>query len=304
MVSDKTAVKILSVTLVLGMFASPFGLVGTASATLTRSNQSVLAFQASGSGLAGSGSVAVVSFFSLSRSTGGGVLSGDIGNIIGHEWAELFFSLTVTGPANAPILPCPSGEVSYGGEVTSGSFLGDQVIVASCVGSGVPAAILIRQPTPDELLFSGSGTGSSTLVQVQQGVHASEVLAAGSTSGSGTAGSGGIQTAEIDEVLSDGSLLVEGAFTGTVSLAQLGNTWAGNKAVIQPGCTLATSGVADSFGSFSHQPIASSYTLTNCPPTTLAEQPASLVWQVGSDKIFPIYFGTGTAAIEIAHEGF
>src|SRR6059036_691921 len=128
---SSNSLKVLSLLIVLGVLGSTLGVVRTAAVPfkMIQVEESV-----SGSGSAGSGSLAVAAFFSVSGSSGAGAFSGDLHTSLGYSSG--LFRLTIINPANAPVLPCQMGQVSASGSVTSGSFLGAQVLVASCTGSG------------------------------------------------------------------------------------------------------------------------------------------------------------------------
>jgi hypothetical protein len=245
-----------------------------------------------GSGSAGSGSLAVAMFFSFSAANGAGSFSGDLHANLGYSGG--LFRLTVSNPANAPLLPCPTGQLSAGGSVTSGSFLGEQVLFAACLGIAVPGLFVIYHSTPSNPDFSGQGTGSATYSKANlKAMFTAESVA----SGSGTAGPGTIYTAEADAVLRDNSLVTGGAFVGTVSDQPSGNIWNGFSATVPSGCTLTTSGVTASFGSFPKQPVSSSYTPLTCPPSSIGPQPASFIFVLG-DNASPIFKATGDGRIE------
>src|SRR5215831_15449682 len=143
MISSRNLVKILSLTILLGIIVSTSGFVGTASAKFIRSYND--SYVGSGSGLAGSGSLAVATLFSPSTLTGAGAFSGNIGGVA----TSGIFTLTVSNPSGTLVLPCASGEVSAGGTVVSGSLLGEQVIVAGCASTGdSPGSFVVYHATP------------------------------------------------------------------------------------------------------------------------------------------------------------
>ncbi|OLE91400.1 MAG: hypothetical protein AUF79_04795 [Crenarchaeota archaeon 13_1_20CM_2_51_8] len=180
--------------------------------------------------------------------------------------------------------------MSAGGTIISGSFLGANVLIASCIGSGVPGTFLVTYKD-GEVAFSGQGIGAAALPSSSL---RGGIVAASKTSGSGTAGPGTIYTAEADAVTRDGRLVGGGAFVGTISDQPSGNIWNGLSATVQPGCTFTTSGVTASFGSFPNQPVTSSYKLSTCPPTSLGPQDASAQWAVHSED----YIGVGPSRID------
>jgi len=279
----------LTISVVLA--GTTLGLVGTAYGL--NSKQSAHAQETvTGSGSAGSGSLAVAMFYSFQASNGAGAFSGTLHANLGYETG--LFSLTFSNPANAPLLPCPAGQVSFGGTVASGSFQGANVLVAICIGSGVPGTFLVQYKDGEDA-FSGQGTGAATLTSSSL---RGGVVAAGVTTGSGTAGSGTLYTAEADALTRDGTPITGGAFVGTVSDQPSGNIWNDLRAIVQPGCTLTTSGTTATFGSYPHQPVTSSYTSLTCPPSSTGPQTARFVYVIGGDAS-PLYKGTGSSIIRL-----
>jgi hypothetical protein len=290
---DKS-IRVLVLTILVGVLVSTFGFVGTASASIKLENEGWF-FPVSGGGSAGPGSLAVAAFFNLRDSSGAGAFSGVIGGVV----ASGLFTLNVTSPAKAPLLPCPMGEMSAGGTVVTSSMphlQGDQVIIAGCIGSGVSGAFLSGTAELPGNDFSATGTGTGTATVASMPRLQGDVVAAGVTSGSGSAGPGTIYTAEAGGVTKDGSLFGGGALVGSVSDINSGSVWQINKVSSQTGCALTSSGVTGSFGSFPNQPVSSSYTLVTCPPANLGPQTSRFVYLVGGDAN-PIYKGTGSATI-------
>lgn len=264
------------------------GLVGLASAS--QQGRWTMDGPVSGGGSTGTGSLAVAAFFSVRASSGVGAFSGTVGGV---QTLGLF-SLTVGNPANAPVLSCPNGQVSAGGSVTSGSFQGEQVLIAGCIGFHGPLLADIYHSSPISPEFSAKGTFFEDVTVSSSSIIAG-FAAAGVTTGSGTAGPGTVYTAEADAFISDGSVLVGGAYIS--DLAQTGNTWVGNRASVQPGCTLTTTGMTASNGSFPNRPVRSTYTLLTCPPENSGPQDARFVYVVGGSDS-PVYKGTGTARMD------
>ena len=290
---SSNSLKVLSLLIVLGVLGSTLGVVRTAAVPfkMIQVEESV-----SGSGSAGSGSLAVAVFFSVSDSKGAGAFSGTLTDRAFTQEKDAIFSLNTETSPLIPVLQCgPAPEVEATGTVISGSFLGEQVLVASCIGTGVPGAFIIYHSTPSNPDFSGQGTGTAAVLS---GSFKGGIAAAGVTSGSGSTGSGTIYTAEANGITKDGTLIGGGAFVGTISDHPVGTTWVTNRASVQSGCTLTTSGVAASFGSFPNQPVSSSYTLVTCPPASSGSQTARFVYVIGGDTS-PIYKGTGSALIEL-----
>ncbi len=280
--------NVLCLSIIIGLVAGTvLGPLGTAYG-LNAQNSSNAQENVSGSGSAGSGSLAVAMFFTFSASSGAGAFSGTLHASIGYDAG--LFRLTVNNPANTPVLLCPRGQVSAGGTIISGSFLGADVLVAGCIGSGVPGAFIVTSKDGNEA-FSGKGLGAAAL---SSSSLRGGIVAASKTSGSGTAGPGTIYTAEADAVTRDGRLVGGGAFVGTISDQPSGNIWSGFSATVQPGCTFTTSGMTASFGSFPNQPVTSSYKLSTCPPTSPGPQDASAQWAVHSED----YVGVGPSRID------
>ncbi len=285
----RSSITVPVLVIIVGILASMFGVVGTASAA--HNFQVEIDGVVSGGGSAGTGSLAAAAIFSVSDSSGGGAFSGTVGGVQASGLFQVNSGIFVSSST----VPCPMGQVSAGGNVTSGSFSGEQVLVASCIGSGVAASIIFHNDAGE--VFSGQGTGTAAVSRGSGTV--STFVATGVTSGSGSAGSGTIYTAEADGTTEDDTLVGGGAFTGTVSdhPTQQGNTWGIHAVSFQSGCTLIASGVTASFGSFPNQPVSSTYTPVTCPPTSLGPQTARFVYVVGGE-VSPIYKGAGSAAFK------
>ena len=294
------AAKLLSLLIITGLLASiMLGSVGIAYGLNARSSAHAQEI-VTGSGSAGSGTLAVAYVSTFPDSiNGAGAFSGSLMplGIGGTNFDAMgLFILNVTKPANTPSLPCSTGQVSAEGVVTWGSFLGAKVLVAGCIGSSVPGAFVVEYKDGEDA-FRGQGTGAaSTLKANMKAMFTAE----GVTTGSGTAGPGTVYSAEAVGALRDNSLFGGGAFIRTTLDVPIGqNNWITNSASIQPGCTLTTSGVTGQFGSFPNQSISSSYTLTTCPPTSTGPQ-AIRLYTVGIGDAGQVYKGTGTANLSIS----
>jgi len=248
-----------------------------------------------GSGLAGAGSIAVAAYFSASTSSGLGAFSGDLRIPIHNpEHVEGIFTLTDGSPATLPPLSCgPLGEVGASGTVTFGSFKGNHVTLASCIG---PSSVDYWRV---DLSIDYVGQGIGAVVVSGRPILAGSVMAA-NTVGAGSAGARSVNAAQVLALASDGTILAGGAFVGTTSDINPGNNnWTINRASIQPGCTLTTQGVTSSTGSFPNQRVTTSETPTGCPPANLSPQPVTVTFVVGS-VTNPIYAGHGSGTVMAA----
>lgn len=279
----------------MSILASSILLTGTTpvNAVLFNPKEYSLSISTTGSSPTGTGSIAVAAFFSGSTSKGFGAFSGELARIPIHtpEHVEGIFALTDGNPATLPILPCgPAGQVGASGTVTYGSFKGEYVEMAACVGTS--DAGVWRLPAVD---YFGSGPGSSKVSSAR--IIAGTVLAA-NTVGAGSAGAGSLDAAQVLALASDGTVLAGGAFVDTTLDIAKNNNWITNRASIQPRCTLTTQGVTSTSGSFPKQPITTSATLVTCPPTNLGPQPATVTLVIGTSSS-PIFAGHGSG-IEMA----
>jgi hypothetical protein len=303
MISASRMLKLMAVLCILGVLGSVLGPIHAAVARTGSTWQ--LGNIVSGSGLGGSGSLAVAAFFDSRSSIGDGAFSGTLQDSRGVTSAiSGLFALTDSDLV-APSPDCVNGQVTAAGKITSGSFSGYQVLLSVCVqstGQQVPGSMVISQPVGGEPVFVGQSLGAG--VKLLSASILSATFEAGSTFGAGSAGQGTVHTAETDVLLIDRSVLVGGAFTADISgqIDKFHSTWSGVKASIQPSCTLDTSGVTPSFSPLPNQPVSSTYTLTTCPPTSTGPLTAKLVFQLGS-SLNPIYQGTGPATLKIEHEG-
>ena len=91
----------------------------------------------------------------------GGTFSGNLAGTI----VSGVFSITNTNPG-VPGLPCNTqNDIGLAGMVTSGDFLGDQVVVFGCAdrpgmaAPGVPVGIIIQDPTTFARFVFNKGTG-------------------------------------------------------------------------------------------------------------------------------------------------
>ena len=274
--------------IILGMLAFSTGVIGTASAAPSINGWTVDGISISGKLYADS--IAVAAFFSIRDSSGAGAFSGTVGGIP----TTGLFLLSVSNPGDATILGCNASQIlSASGSISSGRFVGEHVFVAVCTDTAQELnwSLRVYHAAPSDPLYSATGVGEITASKL---LLKAGFVAAGVTSGSGSAGPGTIYTAEADAVAKDGSLVGGGAFVGTISDVGQGNVWVINGASVQPGCTFTTSGVTASFGSFPNQSISSSYTLVTCPPASSGTQTTRFVYVVGGDAN-PIYKGTGSA---------
>ena len=289
----------------LGILAFSISLTGITpvNAAMFNPKEYSLTAPTSGSGSAGTGSVAVAAFFSGSTSKGLGAFSGSLMPLgIGGTNFDVsgIFSLTDPNPSILPVLPCkPVSEIGASGRVVSGSFLGQQVVIAGCADKSNFTVVLLSDGAPNCIgslshtgcTYSGEGTGNVAVIK--SSILAGTVIAA-NTVGGGSAGGVGVDAAQVLVVASDGSVLAGGAFVGKTSdIVKNNNNWMTNRASIQPGCTLTTQGVTSPFGSFPNQPVTTSATPTSCPQASLGPQPVTVTLVIGS-AINPIYAGHGS----------
>ena len=261
-----------------------------------------------GGGTIGTGSIAVAAFFSSQNLKGAGAFSGSLMPLgIGGTNFDVagIFSLTDPNPT-LPVLPCgPAGEIGASGRVIAGSFLGQQVVVASCLDKNNFTVVLLSDGAPNCIgspsrsgcTYSGAGIGN--IAPIASSILAGAVIA-GNTSGAGSAGSGGVDMGKVILVLIDGRLQGGGAFVGSLGLpVPVAGITSVTSISARNGCETDLSG-AVSAGSFSGQRETTSFVPVTCPPTSIQQGRVLLDGTVGltiGAINTPIYTGKGPGLV-------
>ncbi len=303
-IPNRKILAVISITAILASLTGSTNLVPARA--VAPSFFDIFTEHVTGSGTAGTGSIAAAALFSRASSNGAGGFAGRFVPLVLGQTLSIkgVFSLTTASSDLIPVIPCASGEVGAQGTVVFGNFTGQTVVVFGCVGTGTVGGLRIidMRSSPIIITFDGVGHGDRVSNPFPSVVMLS---VAANTDGSGSAGTGSVDFAEVSEITSETEALLSGggAFVGTLSgggaVTPVSGTFGIDNVSLSASLCNANLSGAIANGSFLGQRVTTSVSLVNCPPPIFGPGPhdATLVLTIGTGSNI-IYRGKGMGTIK------